>query len=73
MATNQGVNERIKRRPSPEFNDTDLGMIEGIKEEGFLNVALGDANQYGPHAMIVLLGLVSTLTAIVLLIAMKIF
>ncbi|MEO2115262.1 MAG: hypothetical protein ABGX21_02965, partial [Candidatus Poseidoniia archaeon] len=36
----------------------------------FLNVALDDANQYGPHAMIMLLGLVSILTGLVLGLAM---
>jgi len=45
-------------------------MIEGVIEDGFLNVALDDANQYGPHAMIMLLGLVSILTGLVLGLAM---
>jgi divalent metal cation (Fe/Co/Zn/Cd) transporter len=45
-------------------------MIGGVIEDGFLNVALDDANQYGPHAMIMLLGLVSILTGLVLGLAM---
>ena len=45
-------------------------MIGGVIEDGFLNVALDDANQYGPHAMIILLGLVSILTGLALGLAM---
>ena len=37
-------------------------------EEGFLNVALDDANQYGPHAMIMLLFAVASITALLLLV-----
>jgi|TARA_B100000686_G_C16664019_1_gene902601 hypothetical protein len=48
-------------------------MIEGISESGFLKVALDDANQYGPHAMIVLLGIVAAATAAILMIAMFAF
>ena len=36
-------------------------------EDGFLNVALDDVNQYGPHAMIMLLFAVASVTAIILL------
>tara|TARA_B100001250_G_scaffold300083_1_gene261745 strand:- start:1354 stop:1482 length:129 start_codon:yes stop_codon:yes gene_type:complete len=36
-------------------------------EEGFLRVALDDVNQYGPHAMIMLLLAVASATAAVLL------
>ncbi len=64
-------NVRIKKRPLPDYKDSDQGLIGAIKEDGFLNVALNDANQYGPHAMIVLLGIVSTITGILLLIAMN--
>jgi len=42
-------------------------MIGGVMEGGFLNVALDDANQYGPHAMIMLLFAVASATAILLL------
>ena len=45
-------------------------MISSILDDGFLRVALDDANQYGPHAMILLLGIVSTLTGLVLFLAM---
>ena len=38
-------------------------------KDGFLNVALDDANQYGPHAMIMLLFAVASVTAIILLAA----
>ena len=46
-------------------------MIEGILEDGFLNVALNDSNQFGPHAMIILLGVISSITGLILLLAMK--
>ncbi len=62
--------DRIPRRQAPEFRDSDEGMISSILDDGFLRVALDDANQYGPHAMILLLGLVSTLTGLLLSIAM---
>ena len=54
-----------------ELKESELGMVEAIREDGFLNVALNDANQYGPHAMIILLGFISSITGIILLIAMK--
>ena len=59
--------ERIPRRPPPEFNHSDSSIISGVMEEGFLNVALDDANQYGPHAMIMLLLAVASITALFLL------
>ena len=62
--------DRIPRRQAPEFRDSDEGMISSILDDGFLRVALDDANQYGPHAMILLLGLVSTLTGLLLSLAM---
>lgn len=73
MASHSGSNERIPRRPAPDFEETESGVISGILEGGFLNVALDDANQYGPHAMIVLLGIVATLTGLALGLAMLIF
>ena len=60
--------ERIPRRPPPEFNHSDSSIISGVMEEGFLNVALDDANQYGPHAMIMLLSAVASITALLLLV-----
>ena len=43
MARDDGAVAKIKKRPLPEFNDTDSGIIEGIIEDGFLNVALNDS------------------------------
>ena len=60
--------ERIPRRPPPEFNHSDSSIISGVIEEGFLNVALDDVNQYGPHAMIMLLFAVASITALLLLV-----
>ena len=64
------MNERIPRREAPDFRDSEDGLISSIVEDGFLNVALDDANQYGPHAMIIFLGLASVLTGAVLGLAM---
>ena len=64
------MNERIPRREAPDFRDSEDGLKSSIIEDGFLNVALDDANQYGPHAMIVLLGIVSVITGSVLGLAM---
>ena len=62
--------ERIPRRPPPDFEESEVGMMEAISEDGFLDVALNDANQYGPHAMIMLLGIFASLTGLVLLLLM---
>ena len=62
--------ERIPRRPPPDFEESEAGMMEAISEDGFLDVALNDANQYGPHAMIMLLGVFASLTGLVLLLLM---
>ncbi len=64
------MNERIPRREAPDFRDSEVGLISSIVEDGFLNVALDDANQYGPHAMIIFLGFASALTGSVLGLAM---
>ena len=45
-------------------------MMGAISEDGFLNVALNDSNQYGPHAMIMLLGIFASVTGFVLLLLM---
>ena len=63
-----GPVERIPRRPLPEFNESEESMLAAVLEDGFLSVALDDVNQYGPHAMIMLLFAVATFTAVVLLI-----
>ena len=62
--------ERIPRTPLPDFEESESGVIGAISEDGFLNVALNDSNQYGPHAMIILLGIVASITGIVLLLLM---
>ena len=60
--------ERIPRRPIPKFNEVEEGLIGGITSQGWKiwRVALDDENQYGPHAMIVLLLLMSTFTGSIL-------
>ena len=60
--------ERIPIRHPPEFNHSDSSIISGVIDEGFLNVALDDVNQYGPHAMIMLLFAVASITALLLLV-----
>lgn len=64
------MNERIPRREAPDFRDSEDGLMSSIVEDGFLNVALDDANQYGPHAMILFLGIASILTGSILGLAM---
>lgn len=64
------MKERIARREAPDFRDSEDGLISSIVEDGFLNVALDDANQYGPHAMIIFLGFASVLTGSILGLAM---
>ena len=59
--------ERIPRRPPPDFEESEEGMVRAISDAGFLDVALNDANQYGPHAMVMLLGVFASLTGLVLL------
>ena len=60
--------ERIPRRTAPDFNELgdDVGVLQGIFDGGFLNVAINDTNQFGPHAMIALLLLMSTFTGSIL-------
>ena len=59
--------ERIPRRTPPDFEESEKGMMGAISDAGFLDVALNDANQYGPHAMVMLLGVFASLTGLVLL------
>ena len=59
--------ERIPRRPPPDFEESEEGMMRAISDAGFLNVALNDINQYGPHAMVMLLGVFASLTGLILL------
>ncbi|HJM13403.1 MAG TPA: hypothetical protein QF641_02805 [Candidatus Thalassarchaeaceae archaeon] len=65
-----GPIERIPRRPPPEFEESDLTVFSGVMEDGFFRVALNDVNQFGPHAMIMLLFAFATATALLLLIPM---
>ena len=53
-----GGNARIPRRPLPYFDeqDDDVGLIGGITNSGgIFRVAFLDTNQFGPHAMIIML------------------
>ena len=70
--SNVATAERIPRRQAPDFEESDAGMLASISEDGFLNVALNDSNQYGPHAMIMLLGIFASITGVVLLLLMAI-
>ena len=45
-------------------------MMAAIADRGFIDVALNDSNQYGPHAMVMLLGVFATLTGLFLLLLM---
>ena len=56
--------ERVPRRPLPEFVEVEEGLIKGLSAHGYKiwKVALDDGNQYGPHAMIILLILMATVT-----------
>ena len=58
--------ERIPRRPLPEFEEVEGGMVAGITSGGLFKVALDDVNQYGPQAMIVLLVILATATGLTL-------
>ena len=60
--------ERVPRRALSKFNETDEGLMKGIFAHGWKvwKVALDDENQYGPHAMIVLLLMMSTITGMIL-------
>ncbi len=68
MSKRVSPTERIPRRPAPDFHESGDSIIGGVMEDGFLSVALDDVNQYGPHAMIMLLFAVASFTAILLLI-----
>jgi len=60
--------ERIPRRPLPEFEEVETGLFGGIFQFGWKiwKVALDDRNQYGPHAMILLLLIMATVTGLML-------
>jgi len=65
--------ERIRRREAPAFEEKDSNLFVALQEDGFFNTALNDSNQYGPHTMIILLGIVATITGAVLLALMFIY
>ena len=58
--------ERIPRKPLPKFEEVDGGLAKGIFAKGWKvwKVALDDENQYGPHAMVVLLLMMATVTGV---------
>ena len=70
LRSSMASKERIPRSPPPDFEESESGMMGAISEDGFLNVALNDSNQYGPHSMIMLLGIFASITGIVLLLLM---
>ncbi|HJM55213.1 MAG TPA: hypothetical protein QGI72_03090 [Poseidonia sp.] len=57
--------ERIPRRPLPEFEEAG-SFAEALQRDGFIGTALGDKNQYGPVAMMVLLLIVAAVTGTIL-------
>ncbi|MDP6864368.1 MAG: hypothetical protein QGG96_03045 [Candidatus Poseidoniaceae archaeon] len=59
--------ERIPRRPLPQFDEVEGGMLAAVAKDGVLGTALEDKNQYGPHMMIVLLMVTATLTGGIIL------
>lgn len=58
--------ERIPRRTPPDFEEVETSPMTGILSAGLFKVALEDSNQYGPHAMIVLLVIMATITGLLL-------
>ena len=56
--------DRIPRKPLSEYNEIEGGVFAGIFAYGWRiwKVALDDNNQYGPHAMILLLVITATVT-----------
>lgn len=65
MAGDVRDGERIPRRPLPEFEEAS-SFAEALQRDGFLGTALGDKNQYGPVAMMVLLLIVAAITGTIL-------
>lgn len=65
MAGDVREGERIPRRPLPEFEEAG-SFVEALQRDGFLGTALGDKNQYGPVAMMVLLLIVAAVTGTIL-------
>jgi hypothetical protein len=65
--------ERIRKREAPAFEEKDSNLFVALQEDGFFNTALNDSNQYGPHTMIILLGIFATITGAALLALMFIY
>jgi hypothetical protein len=65
MAGDVRDGERIPRRPLPEFEEVN-SFAEALQRDGFIGTALGDKNQYGPVAMMVLLLIVAAITGTIL-------
>jgi hypothetical protein len=58
--------ERIPRRPLPQFDEIEGGLLAAVSQDGLLGTALDDRNQYGPHGMIILLFIVALSTGALL-------
>ena len=58
--------ERIPRKPLPEFSEAG-NLSAAISRDGLLGSALDDKNEYGPHAMIILLMIVASITGSIIL------
>ena len=58
--------ERIPRKPLPEFSEAG-NLSAAISRDGLFGSALDDKNEYGPHAMIILLMIVASITGSVIL------
>ncbi len=68
--------ERIPRRNPPYFDEQDdeTSWISGVMNSGGpFAVAFNDTNQFGPHAMVLMLVGFATITGICLFILSKIF
>ncbi|RAH15827.1 MAG: hypothetical protein CMB20_001150 [Methanobacteriota archaeon] len=58
--------ERIPRKPLPEFNEAG-NLSTALSRDGLFGSALDDKNEYGPHAMIILLMIVASITGSIIL------
>ena len=58
--------ERIPRKPLPEFSEAG-NLSAAISRDGLFGSALDDKNEYGPHAMIILLMIVASITGSIIL------
>ena len=68
--------ERIPRRSPPEYEELDesYGLASGLFVDGLVGMfrnAFNDTNKYGPHAMIVTLIIVASVTGGLLFLASK--